>query len=375
MSKIICDICGTEYDDSVGSCPVCGWDQNGDLPDDIGDFDSDFLDDLQTDIPVPGAAPVKPVAPKIPSAAPKAKTAFDYDAANARTRPAPKKPAPAVEDEDDDEDEEEESGSNTFLIIILVLLILALLAVSAYIGWTKIIKPRQAGSNDNKPTETITAQVNETTDPTQVTTEYVEETEPGVPCTGLSLVGSMEKLTFKGQYWRLMVKAEPEDTTDKVVYTSGDESIVTIDEYGRVTAVGEGETTIVVTCGNERLETPAVVSFQTETTEAATETTAAAEGAATTPTAAGGNVGTGSGTAAGSVLKLKKTDVTISRRGVYITLELEGGIVADDVKWSTSDSSVATVYNGNVTAIGKGTCIITAEYNGQTAQCIVRCKF
>ena len=86
-------------------------------------------------------------------------------------------------------------------------------------------------------------------------------------------------------------------------------------------------------------------------------------------------MGTGSGTAAGSVLKLKKTDVTIGRRGVYITLELEGGIVADDVKWSTSDSSVATVYNGNVTAIGKGTCIITAEYNGQTAQCIVRCKF
>ena len=32
MSKIICDICGTQYDDSVGSCPVCGWDQKGDLP-------------------------------------------------------------------------------------------------------------------------------------------------------------------------------------------------------------------------------------------------------------------------------------------------------------------------------------------------------
>ena len=113
MSKIICDICGTQYDDSVGSCPVCGWDQKGDLPADIGDFDSDFLDDLQTDIPVPGAAPVKPVAPKIPSAAPKAKTAFDYDAANARTRPAPKKSAPVVEDEDDDEDEEEDCFMTT----------------------------------------------------------------------------------------------------------------------------------------------------------------------------------------------------------------------------------------------------------------------
>ena len=95
---------------------------------------------------------------------------------NARTRPAPKKPAPVVEDEDDDEDEEEKSGSNTFLIIILVLLILALLAVSAYIGWTKIIKPRQAGSDNNKPQETITAQVDVTTAPTEVTTEPEEQT-------------------------------------------------------------------------------------------------------------------------------------------------------------------------------------------------------
>ena len=195
-------------------------------------------------------------------------------------------------------------------------------------------------------------------------------TEPGVPCTSLSLVGSMEKLTFKGQYWRLMVKAEPEDTTDKVVYTSGDESVVTIDEYGRVTAVGEGETTIVVTCGDKRLETPAVVSFQAETTEP-TAATAPVAGtpAETTPVAVGGNTG------AAGVLKLKKTDVTIGRRGVYITLELEGGIAAEDVRWTTSDSSVATVYNGNVTAIGKGLCVITAEYNGQTAQCVVRCKF
>ena len=75
------------------------------------------------------------------------------------------------------------------------------------------------------------------------------------------------------------------------------------------------------------------------------------------------------------MLKLKKSDVTISRRGVYITLELENGIAAESVKWSTSDSGIATVYNGNVTAIGKGTCVIRAEYNGQVAECVVRCKF
>ena len=211
------------------------------------------------------------------------------------------------------------------------------------------------------PTEPSTDPTEPSTDPTEPTTTE-PATEPGVPCTSLSLVGSMEKLTFKGQYWRLMVKAEPEDTTDKVVYTSGNESVVTIDEYGRVTAVGEGETTIVVTCGDKRLETPAVVSFQAETTEP-TAATAPVAGtpAETTPIVIGGNTGL--------------TDLTIERRGVYITLELEGGIAAEDVRWTTSDSSVATVYNGNVTAIGEGLCVITAEYNGQTTQCVIRCKF
>ena len=164
-----------------------------------------------------------------------------------------------------------------------------------------------------------------------------------------------------------MAKYAPDNTTDKVTYTSGDESVVTVDEYGRVTAVGEGETVIVIACGDKRIETPAVVNFGT----AATETTAApVEGTSGT-----GASGTNVATPSSGVLKLKKTDVTISRRGVYITLELENGISAESVKWTTSDSGVATVYNGNVTAIGRGTCVIFAEYEGQVAECVVRCKF
>ena len=80
-------------------------------------------------------------------------------------------------------------------------------------------------------------------------------------------------------------------------------------------------------------------------------------------------------TPSSGVLKLKKTDITFSRQGVYITLELENGISADSVKWSTSDSGVANVYNGQVTAIGRGVCVVKAEYNGQVAECVVRCKF
>lgn len=364
MSKIVCDICGTSYEEASGVCPVCGW-KPGTSLDTADDMDDILNDDFQIDDFDGDDSGIPPQ---------KGKAVFDYDAVNTRRRqpatpPRPVKPAPAPAGDDDDE-EEEEPGSNKFLVIILVILILALLAVSGYIAYTKLWKPDQMGSDANKPQETVTAESLESTEDTEpLLAETTEATEPTVPCTELSLVASMDKLTFAGQYWRLMVKYAPEDTTDTVTYTSGDESVVTVDEYGRVTAVGEGETVIVIQCGDKRIETPAVVSFATETTEATTA--APAEGTSGTGTSSGSTVATPSS----GVLKLKKTDITISRRGVYVTLELENGISADSVKWSTSDSSIATVYNGNVTALGRGTCVIRAEYNGQVAECVVRCNF
>ncbi|MGM9605394.1 MAG: Ig-like domain-containing protein [Faecousia sp.] len=362
MSKMVCDICGTTYDEASGVCPVCGW-KPGTTLDTAGDMDDILNDDFQIDDFDLDGSDLPPQ---------KGKAVFDYDAVNTRrrqpaapTRPARPAPAPAKEDEDE---EEEESGSNKFLVIILVVLILALLAVSGYIAYTKLWKPDRMGSDSNKPQETVSVEPSESEETTEPT-ETTEATEPTIPCTELSLVASMDKLTFAGQYWRLMVKYAPEDTTDKVTFTSGDESVVTVDEYGRVTAVGEGETVIVIQCGDKRIETPAVVSFATETTEATTA--APAEGTSGTGTSSGSTVATPSS----GVLKLKKTDITISRRGVYVTLELENGISADSVKWSTSDSSIATVYNGNVTALGRGTCVIRAEYNGQVAECVVRCNF
>lgn len=372
MSKMVCDICGTTYEEASGACPVCGWTPGASLEptddmDDIlnEDFQLDDLDDTDT-------------APQ------RAKAVFDYDAVNPHRRPAPQaptsprpaKPAPAPsrpQPEEEDE-EEEESGSNKFLVVILVLLILALLAVSGYIAYTKLWKPNQVGSDTNKPQDVVVAEPMETTAPpfTQPVetedTQPTEQTEATIPCTGLSLVAGMDKLTFAGQYWRLMVRYTPENTTDKVTYTSGDESVVTVDENGRVTAIGEGETVIVIQCGDSRVETPAIVSFATDSTEPASTPAAGTSG---TGTAAGSTVATPSG----GVLKLNKTDITFGKPRVYITLELENGISAESVKWSTSDSSVATVFNGNVTAIGKGVCVIRAEYNGQVAECVVRCNF
>lgn len=364
MSKIVCDICGTTYDNSQGACPVCGWTPGTTLDSTSADVDDILNDDFLLDEESPSG-----------NASQKGKAVFDYDAVNTRRRPRPAPaPAPAQQEE---EDEEEESGSNKFLVFILVVLILALVAVSGYIAYTKLWKPNQIGNKNNGPDTVVTEPQDIVTEPqggdvNVPTEEPTAATEATIPCTDLSLVANMDTLTSPGQYWRLMVKYLPDNTTDKVTFTSGNESIVTVDEYGRVTAVGEGETTIVVTCGEKRIEIPAVVKYASAETEAPTT-------AVETPAEGTSGAGTGTGTVAtpsnGSVLKLKKTDITIGRRGVYVTLELENGITAESVKWSTSDSSIATVYNGNVTAVGKGTCVIRAEYNGQVAECVVRCKF
>lgn len=361
MSKIVCDICGTSYDDAAGSCPVCGWNPNGEADAAVDENMDDVLNLNFGD---------EPEEKEKPAAAPAGKAALDLSAATGRRRPAAKPAKPA--DDEDEEDDEEESGSNTFLVIILVLLILALLAVSAYIGWTKFIKPRM-GSDDNKPQETV-----EVVDSTEVPSDFTIEPEtipettedPGIPCQNLSFVGGMDTLTFKGQYWRLNVKAEPENTTDKIIYTSGDENVVTIDEYGRVTAVGEGETVIVVTCGSKRVETAAVVNYSTAATEATASDAPSSEAAPGTTT----TVATPSNSA---VLSLRKHDIILPV-GTYFTLELENGLSGSDVKWSTSDSSIGAIWSDGtsekVTAQRRGVCVITAEYNGQKDTCVVRVK-
>ena len=49
-----------------------------------------------------------------------------------------------------------------------------------------------------------------------------------------------------------------------------------------------------------------------------------------------------------------------------LTATVEPSTAKQDVTWSSSDESVATVSNGTVTAIGEGTATITATAEGQS---------
>ena len=78
------------------------------------------------------------------------------------------------------------------------------------------------------------------------------------PCTGITL--DKDTLTIaRGETATLTATVEPADTTDKVVWSSADKTIATV-ENGVVNAVGLGETTITVTCGNQTASSKVIVN-------------------------------------------------------------------------------------------------------------------
>lgn len=340
MSKIICDICGTQYPDTAQNCPICGCSR---------DAAADFLgDELIAEETVEEE---KGKAGRFTSK--KKKEIFDFDEVNTVLEEA------AVEEEEnpyeEDEEYEQGRGHNTFVVILLTILIVALLAAGGFL-FVRYFLP-----NMNQPEETVpetTVAVEETTVPT---------TERVVPCQMLVLTSGTAELSKEGQYFLLHVQATPEDTTDTIVYSSADESVATVTEDGKITAVGEGETVIFITCGNIQTTCPVVVAYEEETVPTTEETV--------DPTAETTEETLPEGIKEGVTLKLKQTDI---RLGVYYEyqLKLDCELNQDEVEWSSEHPHIAKVdENGNVTAVKDGVTEITATYGNQKVTCIVRCTY
>lgn len=78
---------------------------------------------------------------------------------------------------------------------------------------------------------------------------YVEIAPVEVPATGVTLSESSLVLDA-GETAQLTAAVVPEATTDKLVWSSADESVATVDENGLVTAVGPGRTVISAAAGS-----------------------------------------------------------------------------------------------------------------------------
>lgn len=365
MSKIICDICGTSYPDTAECCPICGCtnDATGSL----------FEEDLLTENAGSGA--------EMKGFSQKRKEIFDFDEVNSPGyEEEPEMYAETVYDEDEEEEEEDEPRQNTFVVILLTVLIALLLMAAGFI-FVRYFLPNMGGKEQTQVTEYTEAVA-------------VETTSQSIPCAELYIIsGKTVELNAEGQMFLLHVKASPENTTDKIIYTSADPAVATVSEDGKITAVSEGETTVYISCGLTSMECPVIVKYTEVETVAPTvevvETVAIGENppAAVEETQAPAGVQTETqpqvveettpptqAPLKNVTLKLKKTDI---RLGVYyeFKLLLDCALEQNEVQWSSEHPYIATVdENGVVKAIKSGTTAIVAQYGDQKVQCIVRCS-
>lgn len=73
------------------------------------------------------------------------------------------------------------------------------------------------------------------------------------------------------------------------------------------------------------------------------------------------------------VLELNRNDITLVTAGETWDL-YDGQIPEDQITWSSDDPAVATMENGVVTAVSKGSTNVHGEYNGVKVSCIIHCN-
>lgn len=75
------------------------------------------------------------------------------------------------------------------------------------------------------------------------------EVKADIPCTGITSLYHNYWSYANEKNWDLEIRPIPADTTDKMTFSSSDESVVKIDDQGRATAVGIGNAVITAKCG------------------------------------------------------------------------------------------------------------------------------
>ena len=160
------------------------------------------------------------------------------------------------------------------------------------------------------------------------------------PVTGISLDRTSITLE-EGQNTTLIATISPNDADNKTVNWSSDKTnIASVDNTGKVTAIAEGSATIKAAIG----EFSATCTVKVSKIEiAVTEVT------------------------------LSKTSLELVEGDeVTLTATVHPSNATDKtVTWSTSNTNVATIVDGTVTAVSVGTATITAEAGDKSATCTV----
>lgn len=169
-----------------------------------------------------------------------------------------------------------------------------------------------------------------------------------VPLTGIKL--NKESVTLlKGQTDTLITTFAPEDTTfvGKASYKSSDESIITVNEDGKITAIKEGKATVTATVKDGENEFSATCEITVNEIPLNTIT-------------------------------IDKTDFELNvseTEKLNVIFEPENTTDDKTIEWSSSDESIVSVDNeGVVTAKAEGTAIITAKVGEKETQVTITVK-
>ena len=194
--------------------------------------------------------------------------------------------------------------------------------------------------------DTYTFTVTATNDSGSDSKEYTLNIKSAtVPVTGVTL-NQAELSLYTGESKTLTATVQPDSATNKnVTWESSNTSVATVDVSGLVTAVSAGTTTITVTTED---------GDKTATCEVTVT-------AATVPVT-------------GVTLNKTSTSLYVGDTETLTATVAPDNATDKDVTWTSSDSAVATVdQNGLVTALARGTAVITATTadGGKTASCTV----
>lgn len=320
MSKIICDVCGTAYPEATTQCPICGYVRPADSVS-AGNASSND-NGARTYTYVKGGRFSKQNVKKRNRTK---QTADNYASAGAldKRRKAPKK------------------KKNTGLVITAIILLLAIVAVVIYLAF-KLFWPVLP------PDEPVV-------EPQQNVDIQPEPTDATVKCESLKLDIDEVFLEEAGAARMIYVTVFPVNTTDVLTYESSDVTVATVTEHGKVVAVGAGEATITITCGDQKITCDVTCNIeepsQDTTEETQEETTISAED-----------------------FRLNREDITMSFAGEKWKL-YSGDIDMGEITWTSNNESVAKISFGTVEAVGPGTTTVYGEYGGVKVSCIIRCVF
>lgn len=251
-------------------------------------------------------------------------------------------------------------------------------------GTTAVVTPKPNPTTAPKPTEspkpqpTTSPKPTEAPNPTPIETPSPTPTPVVVPATGIKLDDTKIGLDVECPTWELSCKVEPKNSTQKdVVWESDNTKVVTVSNYGELTAIGTGTTKVRCYVKENRsiyAECVVTVDLSSKEPDSKPEPTKPVEPEQTKPEPkpTEPEVVMVSGITLNPDISLKIEEGNSSKITATV---VPSNATNSSVKWVSSSPDVATVDDsGNVTALKAGSTTITCtavDGSGVSATCHV----